>query len=478
MSLLLNFWFIIVAFFALGFSIFIHELGHFLAARKRGLIADRFSIGFGPRILGWKRNGTDYRISLFPLGGYVSLPQLADMGRLEGGEGDEASKLPPISYTDKMIVAVMGAVFNLIFAFVISLILWGVGRDIVKSTEVQAVSQEVITSEGKLVPGPAYIAGIRTGDRIVTVDGYKVPDWMQLQNAFMTSTGRTEDGRPVVEVEVLRDEETLDLTVYPVLTSSEAIRSIGVDPSKLLVTEVDPEMPAGKAGLEAGDVILKLDGEDASSSFLQRYLAKNGDREIAITVERDGEELVIPITPAVKPGETSPRFGFGYFYDVEFEKVHLNPIDQIGIMVHTMKTTLIALIHRGSDVKVRNMSGPVGIVHGLSTMAKIGWIDLIWFLALINVNLALFNLLPIPVLDGGHMLFATISKIIGRQLPRRFMENLQGGFVITLLCFVAYVTFFDVGRVGRDIGIINDEPTLIIPEAEETPETNTPETAK
>jgi len=94
------------------------------------------------------------------------------------------------------------------------------------------------------------------------------------------------------------------------------------------------------------------------------------------------------------------------------------------------------------------------------------------------VNLALFNLLPIPVLDGGHMLFATISKIIGRQLPRRFMENLQGGFVITLLCFVAYVTFFDVGRVGRDIGIINDEPTLIIPEAEETPETNTPETAK
>ena len=126
--------------------------------------------------------------------------------------------------------------------------------------------------------------------------------------------------------------------------------------------------------------------------------------------------------------------------------------------------TLYALIHKNSDVKVKNMSCPVGIVHGLTRMAQIGFIDLLWMLALINVNLAIFNLLPIPVLDGGHMLFATISKLIGRPLPKKLMENLQGAFMILLLGFVIYVSFFDVGRVGRDIGLIDDKaPT------EETP---------
>ena len=114
--MLLNIFYITIALFALGFSIFIHELGHFVAAKKRGLIADRFSVGFGPRLFGFKWKDTDFRISLLPLGGYVSLPQLADMGRIEGGNDNEAKNLPPISYTDKIVVSIMGVVFNIIFA--------------------------------------------------------------------------------------------------------------------------------------------------------------------------------------------------------------------------------------------------------------------------------------------------------------------------------------------------------------------------
>ncbi|HKK19204.1 MAG TPA: site-2 protease family protein, partial [Opitutales bacterium] len=167
--MLLNIFYVAVAIFALGFCIFIHELGHFMAAKKRGLVADRFSIGFGPRLFGWEWKGTDFRVSLIPLGGYVSLPQLVDMGRLEGGDGDEAKKLPPISYADKMIVAVMGAVFNLLFAFVLSLVLWGVGREIIKTTEVGFVAKEVITSEREVVPGPALEAGLKVGDTIFSV---------------------------------------------------------------------------------------------------------------------------------------------------------------------------------------------------------------------------------------------------------------------------------------------------------------------
>ena len=456
---------IALALFALGFSIFIHELGHFIAAKKRGLIADRFSIGFGPRLFGWHRNGTDFRLSLLPLGGYVSLPQLADMGRIEGGEDDEADRLPPISYADKMIVAVMGAVFNLIFALVLSLVLWGVGREIVKSTTVGFVAEEIRNADFEIVPGPAYVAGIREGDVIYSIDGNRVPDWWYFQNAIATGVGKEngEAGRREVEVGVLRKGELMELTVYPELVSSERMRYIGIEPetdetSAPIVVRLEPDMPAIEAGLKPGDRLIRLDGEDIiSGAFLSTYLTKYGDRNIDVTVERDGKELTLPIQPKIKEGEQSPRFGFAYDFQYKTEVVHYNPVEQLYRFAETMKMTLYALIHKNSDVRVKNMSGPVGIVHGLTRMAQIGFIDLLWMLALINVNLAIFNLLPIPVLDGGHMLFATISKIIGRPLPRRLMENVQGAFMVLLLCFVIYVSFFDVGRLGRDVGLIDDE---------------------
>jgi regulator of sigma E protease len=464
--------YIALALFGLGFSIFIHELGHFIAAKKRGLIADRFSIGFGPRLFGWHRNGTDFRLSLLPLGGYVSLPQLADMGRIEGGEKEEEDKLAPISYADKMIVAVMGAVFNLIFALVLSLLLWGVGREIVKSTSVGFVPEEIRNADGAIVPGPAYEAGIRQGDTIYAIDGKSVPDWWYFQNAIATGVGKEEGeaGRRQVEVGILRDGETMEFTVYPELVSSERMRYIGIEPetdetSAPIVIHLEPDMPAIESGLEPMDRLIKLDGEIIiSGAFLNTYLSKHGDRSIDVTVERKGKEVTIPIQPRIKEGETSPRFGFAYDFQYKTERVHYNPVEQLYRFAETMKMTLYALIHKNSDVKVKNMSGPVGIVHGLTRMAQIGFIDLLWMLALINVNLAIFNLLPIPVLDGGHMLFATISKLIGRPLPKKFMENLQGAFMILLLGFVIYVSFFDVGRVGRDIGLIDDKaPT------EETP---------
>lgn len=480
MSFFTNIWFIAIAIFCLGFSIFIHELGHFLAAKKRGLIADRFSIGFGPRLFGWHKNGTDFRISLLPLGGYVSLPQLADMGRLEGGEKEEA--LPPISYADKMIVAVMGAVFNMILALLISLVLWGVGREIVKSTEVGYIAEKVTNSSNETVVGPAMDAGIQKGDTVISVDGDGIGSWMQFQNALMTSTGRTEDGRAMIELGILREGQAQTLTVYPETVSTEGIRHIGIYPTSdqdaaPIIVRLEKDMPGYAAGLKEGDRILKLDDEAViSSGFLSTYLTNHGNRTINITVKRGASEVVVPVKPRIKEGETSPRFGFAYDYPFKTEIVHYNPVEQIAQFANTMRRTLYALIHRGSDVKVRNMSGPVGIVHGLTYMARNGFVDLIWFMALINVNLAIFNLLPIPVLDGGHMLFATISKIIGRPLPRKLMENVQGAFVFMLLGFVAYVSFFDLGRVGRDAGIIKDEAP-VVEEAEETaaPEATPPE---
>lgn len=476
MSILLNIWFIAIALFCLSFSIFIHELGHFLAAKKRGLVADRFSIGFGPRLFGWKWKGTDFRLSLLPLGGYVSLPQLADMGRLEGGEEDEAEDLPPISYADKMIVAVMGAVFNMILAFCLSLVLWGVGRDIVKTTVIDIVPEEIVNSAGEVVPGPAFEAGIQPGDTILAVDGQRVGDWMQFQSAVMTGTGRDADGRATTEIDILRGEETLTFTVYPQLISTEDIRAIAVQPgTKLVVSMVQSNMPAAAAGLLPGDTLLALNGEPiTSSAFLQIFLKNHTGGPVDLTLLREDQELTLAIEPKIAAGEKSLRFGFAYGYEAQTERVHRNPVEQIGIMANQMKSTLIALVHHDSDVKVRNMSGPVGIVHGLSSMARFGGaMGLVWFLALINVNLAIFNVLPIPVLDGGHMLFATITKITGRRLPRRVMEGAYTACIVLLLSFVIYVTFFDVGRVGRDIGIGQNDEEQAPETVEEAPAPDT-----
>ena len=463
--MLSSIFYIVLALLALGFSIFIHELGHFIAAKKRGLVADRFSIGFGPRLIGWNHNGTDFRISLLPLGGYVSLPQLADMGRVEGGESNEAERLPPISYADKMIVAVMGAVFNLIFAFVLSLALWGVGREIVKSTTVGFVAEEIRNADNEIVPGPAFIAGIIEGDIIHSIDGNRVPDWWYFQNAIATGVGKGtgDSGRRQVKVGILREGKIMDFIVYPELVSSERMRYIGIEPetdetSAPIVMRLETGMPAIEAGLKPGDRLIRLDGEDIiSGAFLNTYLGKYGDRSIDVTVEREGKELTLPIQPKIKDGEESPRFGFAYDFQYKTQTVHYNPIEQLYRFAETMKMTLYALIHKNSDVGLKNMSGPVGIVHGLTRMAQVGFVDLLWMLALINVNLAIFNLLPIPVLDGGHMLFATTSKVIGRPLPRKLMEKMQGAFMLILLGFIIYVSFFDFGRVGRDIGLIKEE---------------------
>jgi regulator of sigma E protease len=512
MEILENIGFLLEALFALGFTIFIHELGHFLAARKRGLVIKRFSIGFGPRIFGWTRNGVEYRLSAIPFGGYVALPQLVDMGRLEGAEGEKpeadkpsASKgedesedkdneenkknsgeepLPKISYTDKMIVSVMGAVFNVLLAFVLSCILWQFGYDVSDAqltTKVGYVADKVEqwnpdTEKGVEIDGPAKDK-IFPGDEILSVDGVSVENFMEIRSLIVTGKGEMEDGGRVVTLMISRNGEEKQIEISPTVVSREEMRAIGIGPKHtFFIGKLTKGLPGEKAGLEIGDQPVSFDDgiEIHSFNFLYDYLQKREANEtVSLTVRKGGEQGALQ-TYAIKLTEKELQVGtkyvekevfFGLFTTKEAQpvmgKVRLigftpkykivttypNPIVLITRRVKDMYHTLSGLVSPKSDVKLRNMSGPVGIVENLSLFAQIDFKKLLWFVVFINVNLAILNLLPIPVLDGGHMLFATIEKIRGKPLPLAFLERTQVLFIVLLFSFMLYVTFFDVQRL-------------------------------
>jgi len=472
MSIFTNFTFFFIAILALGASIFVHELGHFLAARRRGLLVERFSIGFGPRLFGWTRDGVDYRVSLLPLGGYVALPQLADMGRIEGAEDENAKPLPPISYADKMIVAVMGAVFNVIFAFGLALILWAIGRELPaaeQTTTIGYVSEKVIDFQGNPVPGPGYVAGLRAGDEILRIDGQSVRNWQSVFYTVLTGTRVNSEGRRVTELEILRDGEVLQKSVFPVvIDANERIRGIGIHQvSKIFVDSLIAGMPAERAGLQQGDILISVDESPIFSlGFLLDYLATREGEPVDLLVQRGDELVEFVIAPERPASGGQPIFGFRP--GLATERVHQDPIELMGGMFTMIRQTLAALVNTNSDVQVRNMSGPAGIVHAIKVTASMGFAQVLWLVIFININLAVLNLLPIPVLDGGHMVFATIAKLRGKPLPRRFLESAQGTFVLLLFGMIIYISFFDIRRITNFYQRpSNDEPPPVVETIEE-----------
>ena len=255
----------------------------------------------------------------------------------------------------------------------------------------------------------------------------------------------------------MRNGEEKEIDVFPEVFGNEEIRIIGIGPKEtFFIKELQPDMPAIKAGLEPGDQILSVDGNKIFSfAHLVDYLMKVKDeQEIALTVRKGGESGIeqtynlLPIVKEMKIGDSvSKRKLIGFSPEFKSITTYPNPLVLIISRVKDMYHTLTGLVSTQSDVKLRNMSGPVGIVNNLSIFASIGFKKLLWFVVFINVNLAILNLLPIPVLDGGHMVFATIEKLRGKPLPLPFLERSQMLFIVLLFSFMLYVTFFDFQRL-------------------------------
>lgn len=453
---------LVVLFF--GASIFVHEWGHYLAARWRGLRIERFSIGFGPKLFGWKdKQGVDWRVSLFPLGGYVALPQMADMRGVEGENEAPRESLPRLSYTDKMTVAGAGALFNILFALLLGTVLWTTGLPVSAQSESTTIGYTVdsmVDAEGMERKGPAARAGLRPGDVIVAVDGEEVGDWEDIVYAVTTGVGRSENGNPQTELTIRRDGEVREVTLFPVLDEHEGIRRIGIAPANpLKVGAVMENSPAEDAGLQAGDRIVAANGEPLfHTSALSEIIRENPASPIELAVQRGDGKRSLSVRPEevvyTEGGDKTPMIG------VRWEQVttlrHIDPFTQVADAFSLTLNVLGALVHPRSDIGISNLSGPVGIGYTLYVISQIGILEVLSIVVLINVNLAILNLLPIPVLDGGHMAFATVERLRGRPVSPRIIASAQGAFMLFFLAVFVYVTFFDVGRVARNESAISE----------------------
>lgn len=456
--LLSNPWAILCVVLFFGASIFIHELGHYLAARWRKLKVERFSIGFGPRLFGWTdKQGVDWRVSLLPLGGYVALPQMADMRGVEGDSQYSGFNLPPISYSDKMYVAGAGALFNVLFALTIGTVLWITGLPIneqMRTTTIGYVADTMVDRSGFEQPGVAAIAGLQPGDTLLAIDGRNMRHWEDVVYAITTGTGRSPNGNPMAEITFRRDAGIQTVQVFPLLDPDERIRRIGIAPAiSLVIGETMPRSPAERVGLLPYDQILAVNGTPVfHTTALTEVVMRAPDASLELLIQR-GDSTFTTHIRAEKvvvntAGDTAPMLGIRWQPITEI--AHIHPFKQVADSMRVTFRVLVALFHPRSDIGVSNLSGPVGISYTLYVISQISVLDVLAIVLLININLAILNLLPIPVLDGGHMAMATFAKLRGKPLSPNWIASIQGTFMLFFLGLVIYVSFFDVGRVGRN----------------------------
>jgi regulator of sigma E protease len=441
--------FLIVLFF--GGSIFVHELGHYLAARARGVHVEVFSIGFGPPIFSWKASdGTRYQVAWFPLGGYVLLPQIADLGPLEGESRVEANDLPAVSYSTKMIVFFAGATFNVLFAFLLACIVWRVGvpeNDDANSTQIGYVARTIDLPDASKVASPAMEAGLRVGDVVKAIDGHPIADWAELNETLVMGSGHDQDGKRSTLFTIDRGGRKIDIALHPLLSGDEKLRRVGISPAyEMNVHSVEPNSAAARAGLLPDDRIVAANGTRVmNGNALEDQLAQDPSHPARLSVVRGGKtlDLVVPARTAALPlGEIE--------YTAGYHIVHPSPFEQIAQPFMLVLRTVWALVNPRSDIGLSKVSGPVGIVHIFHAAAEAGLLAVLRFTIFINVNLAILNLLPVPVLDGGQMVFATIGRLRGRALPANFVVTAQSLFMVLILSMVVYISFFDVRRWSRD----------------------------
>ena len=440
-------WFLIV----LGILVTFHEFGHFLAARWVGVKVLKFSLGFGPKIFGRTVGDTEYLVSAIPLGGYVKL------------FGEDATE--PISLKDqqqsfshqalshKMLIVAAGPGFNFLLTYLIFTIWLAAGSPLFVPT-----FQDITPQVEAIKPGsPSDVAGLKVGDRIIRANEEDISTYGELSEAVERSQGKR------MTIDVLRDDQIKTLFIKPESQPNpqnpeETIYLLGIEAYAPVVGEVVPDTPAMEAGLESGDRIIEIEGQAIHTwSQMTEIVRNQPGQTLNLKVKRKDQILSVTVTPApqeipTEGGQTQVIGKIGIILSgrsvMSASSIFLAPIEGVVATWKWAELTLVGVYKLlVGEISTKNLGGPLMIASVSGEHAEQGISNVIFLIAVLSMNLGILNLLPIPILDGGHLFFFTCEAILGRPLGERSREVAQQVGLVVLFSIMIYATWNDITRL-------------------------------
>ena len=424
--------------------IFVHELGHFLIARKCGVTVEKFSIGFGPKIIGFTSGGTEYLIAAIPLGGYVKMK-----GEDPGEElPDTQGSFSAASVYQRLAIAFGGPLFNILFALTIYVCVYMVGIP-TSGTDIGKVHDN----------SPALAAGLQTGDRIIEIDGEKVLYWSQLLKIVHNAPGKK------MEFVIERDSKTFfTIPITPnakevanLFGDKESVGLIGIEMLQRRISIIKEGSPADKAGFKVGDDIITIDDIEIRAGSDLKTAANKPGQELTFNVLRDGQQQIVKVTPELKTridlkgkDVAYGYIGFGISGVMVTEQYSFlgaigRGLEETWEWTYVIGTSIKKLIT--GSISAKNIGGPIQIFQAYGDHAEQGLMDFILLTALLSINLGLLNLLPIPVLDGGHILFFLIEIVKGKPISESNRERAAQVGLFMLLSLMVFAFYNDIMRV-------------------------------
>ncbi|MGE3507917.1 MAG: RIP metalloprotease RseP [Vicinamibacterales bacterium] len=423
--------------FVLGVLVFVHELGHFLAAKRIGIKVLKFQLGFNPTILSFKRGDTEYSIGALPLGGYV---KMAGENPEDSREGNPEEFLSRTKW-ERFQVLFMGPFMNLALAYLLTAVV------LFQGAQVEVYMDEPVVVGAVADGSAAASAGIRPGDRIVSIGDRPIATWEEF---LLLSSSRA---NRETTLGIVRDgsEQAVTLTVGSTKQGRFEVGDVGILPDvHPHIPTVNPGEPADRAGIKAGDIVLAIDGKRITfRGELRQAIVSRPGQEMTMSVLRNGQPLDIPVTPD-RRGETG-WLGIGLADQTKevkpgaLEALRMSGeknIQYAGLIFETVWGLLTR------ETSPKQLMGPVAIAQLSGESAQLGWIALLSLMASISLNLGLLNLLPIPVLDGGHILIMALEGIARRDFSMRVKEKmLLAGFMV-LMALMVTVIYNDLTRIS------------------------------
>jgi regulator of sigma E protease len=419
----------------LGIMIFVHEWGHFVAAKLCGVRVEVFSFGFGTRLFGVKRGDTDYRISALPFGGYV---RMAGDNPVEERTGASYEFLSRPRW-QRVVIAVAGPAMNFLLAFAIFWgIYWLVGAPFDAYLRLPA---QVVAMPQK----PTLVSGVEAGDMIIAVNGVKTPTW----DNVLTAADLVKPGEPL-SLTVMRNgaEQTLHVISPDKLKVFELVGYPAIAP---VVDEPAIGLPAEKAGMKSGDTIVSMNGKPIATWLqLVEIVRQSEGHSIQLVVRRGGKEFPMEITPiqAMLPdGQTVWQIGLADKSQEAYERQGFFKAAKDAGLETYLNTRQIVEVIGGlftGKISMRALAGPLGIARMSGQAAKQGPMSFLGLMAVISLNLGLINLLPIPILDGGHVLLLAVEGFMRRDLSLAVKERFVQVGLVFLLAVFAFVMYSDI----------------------------------